>query len=233
MTQNADTIFTQNWNIYQKVVGQNYMLHREFGSVLGSILKRFEKKMSFAVLDLGCGDAKLMAEQLQPYNEFFYKGFDLSDAALAVAAAYTRDLQGIISFVNGPMEELIDYETVPYDMIYSSYAIHHLSEEKKQALLLSCAEKLKADGVLVIIDVFRQVNQDREAYLKDYLDWINTSCPALSQPEKELIINHITTYDFPSKFDDFEKYLHVNRFKITHQLTNDPHHKMLMMQIIN
>ena len=227
---NAVSIFRESWNVYQKLIAENYMKHREFGEALSAILKQFKQAPSFDILDLGCGDARLMAGQLQTFDHFHYKGFDLSETALSYAQQYTSLLKGKVNLVNGPMEELIDYETTLFDVIHSSFAIHHLSEQKKQALLMSCAEKLKDDGVLVIADVFRKDNQSRDNYLEEYLDVVNNKWTALNETDREIIVNHITRYDFPSVLSEFEAYLNQNGFTIQTKVDVDPWHKMLVIK---
>lgn len=227
---NAVSIFRESWNVYQKLIAENYMMHREFGTKLSDVLAPFKAAPSFDILDLGCGDARLMAGQLQSFDHFHYKGFDLSETALLYAQQNTSSLKGKVNLVNGPMEELIDYETTLFDIIHSSFAIHHLSEEKKQALIMSCAEKLKDDGVLIIADVFRKDNQSRENYLEEYLDVVNNKWTALNESDREIIVNHISLYDFPSVLSDFEAYLSQNRFKIQTKVDIDPWHKMLVME---
>lgn len=229
-SDNVVTIFRESWNVYQKLIAENYMMHQEFGEKLSDVLAPFKAAPSFDILDLGCGDARLMAGQLQSFDHFNYKGFDLSETALSYAQQNTFSLKGKVNLVNGPMEELIDYETTLFDFIHSSFAIHHLSEEKKQALIMSCAEKLKDDGVLVIADVFRKDNQSRENYLEEYLDIVNNKWTALNESDREIIVNHITRYDFPSVLSEFEAYLNHNGFKIQSKVDIDPWHKMLVIK---
>lgn len=227
---NVVSIFRESWDVYQKLIAENYMMHREFGKALSAVLQSFQDAPSFDILDLGCGDARLMAGQLQSFDHFNYKGFDLSDTALSYAQQYTSSLKGKVNLVNGPMEELIDYETTLFDIIHSSFAIHHLSEEKKQALITACAEKLKVDGVLVIADVFRKDNQSRENYLEEYLHIVNNKWTALNESDREIIVNHITRYDFPSVLTEFEGYLNHNGFKLQTKVDIDPWHKMLVIK---
>jgi SAM-dependent methyltransferase len=227
---NVVTIFRDSWNVYQKLIAENYMMHREFGEALSAVLQQFRNAPSLDILDLGCGDARLMAGQLQSFDHFNYKGFDLSETALSYAKQNTSLLKGKIYLVNGPMEELIDYETTLFDIIHSSFAIHHLSEEKKQALIMSCAEKLKEDGVLVIADVFRKDNQSRENYLEEYLHLVYNKWTALNETDREIIVNHITNYDFPSVLSEFEGYLNHNGFKVQPKVDIDPWHKMLVIR---
>jgi SAM-dependent methyltransferase len=227
---NSVSIFRESWNVYQKLIAENYMKHKEFGETLSAVLNQFKHNPSFDILDLGCGDARLMAGQLQSFDHFHYKGFDLSETALAYARQNTSPLKGKANLVNGPMEELIDYETTLFDIIHSSFAIHHLSEEKKQALIMSCAEKLKDDGVFIIADVFRKDNQSRENYMEEYLDVVNTRWTALNESDREIIVNHISRYDFPSVLSEFEKYLSHTGFKVQTKVDIDPWHKMLVIK---
>ncbi len=73
--------FNHNWQIYQKVLQNNYMEHREFYSVLHQFLvHRIQKP--FQLLDLGCSDAGNTTSALIGTIQADY-GIDIAQVAIA------------------------------------------------------------------------------------------------------------------------------------------------------
>src|SRR5664279_3324047 len=78
--------FFTGWEIYRKVLENNYMYHKEIYQAVGMLLHQQFAHQPFKMLDLGCGDACYLANALQGTTISHYTGFDLSDPALALAA---------------------------------------------------------------------------------------------------------------------------------------------------
>ncbi|WP_414574743.1 class I SAM-dependent methyltransferase [Anabaena sp. CCY 9402-a] len=76
--------FSKQWKIYQKVLNNNYMGHREIYSILHELLVSYFQK-PFKILDLGCGDASFISLALLNTNIASYHGIDLSIPALEIA----------------------------------------------------------------------------------------------------------------------------------------------------
>ncbi|MDF5731527.1 MAG: class I SAM-dependent methyltransferase [Rhizonema sp. PD38] len=73
--------FNEQWKVYQKVLNNNYIGHREVYCILHEILVGYFQK-PFKMLDLGCGDASFTAQALLNTNIVSYEGIDLSTPAL-------------------------------------------------------------------------------------------------------------------------------------------------------
>lgn len=76
--------FNHNWQIYQKVLQNNYMKHREFYSVLHQFLVDRHQK-PFHLLDLRCGDAYNTTSALIGTSIQAYYGIDIAQVAIALA----------------------------------------------------------------------------------------------------------------------------------------------------
>ncbi|MDY7013154.1 MAG: ubiquinone biosynthesis protein UbiE, partial [Cyanobacteriota bacterium] len=59
----SNEFFNQQWQLYQKILFNNYMGHQEIYGVLHELLINDLKK-PFSLLDLGCGDASFTAQAL-------------------------------------------------------------------------------------------------------------------------------------------------------------------------
>jgi len=141
-------LFSDNWNVYQKIIANNYMLHKEFSSATIQAITHASIPIK-SVLDLGCGDAQLIAKDLTNIDVETYTGYDLSEAALAQAEHFLQLLPAHKTLCLGRMEELLAASTQRWDLIYSSYAIHHLSDKGKQAIMQEIYHHLHPSGLLL------------------------------------------------------------------------------------
>ena len=119
----SPNIFDQ-WDTYHKVVAANFMFHREIAEALRRALAaRFSGRRP-AFLDLGCGDATALAPVLRDQPPSGYKGVDLSETALELAARELADLPCPVTLTHGDILEALD-EDDSYDAIHSSFVLHH------------------------------------------------------------------------------------------------------------
>lgn len=196
---NADpiTIFRKSWATYQKVIHHNLMFHRE---ILDAVAKRFEARTGSPVhlVDLGCGDASHILKLLKPGQLAEYCGCDLSPYALDEAA---KNLEPYGVAVNLCCKDMLDLlREAPdnhFDMVYSSYALHHLPTEGKETFFTECHRVLHTEGCMILVDVMREEAQSRPDYLTSYNRTVRTQWDALSLDERNQVQEHIRSCDFP------------------------------------
>jgi cyclopropane fatty-acyl-phospholipid synthase-like methyltransferase len=82
-----------------------------------------------------------------------------------------------------------------FDVIYSSFAIHHLPEEQKYELFERIAAHMKADGVFILVDAIRREGESLKKYLERYCNMIESEWIELSQEEKQSACDHIVHND--------------------------------------
>jgi ubiquinone/menaquinone biosynthesis C-methylase UbiE len=203
----SDQIFNQHWGIYQKIVKYNYMKHRELRDILHDFLvKNFRD--SFKILDIGCGDASFSAEVLSDTKVASYQGVDLSEAALNLAPANMKKISGEQIFVQNNfinvVGELVRSQTENFDVILSSFSLHHLSREEKENLIDALSHILKKQGVFILVDIILKAQETRENYLKRYLNYVMTEWHLITTEEFSLIENHVTSSDFPETQETFK-----------------------------
>lgn len=220
-------IFIRNWEIYQKVISANYMKHLELGEHAQKHLHYFNQFKPLSILDLGCGDAKQLSEQLKSLTVCAYTGYDLSEQATSFAL---KNLDTSISnptFKIGKMEELIKADTETYNVIYSSFAIHHLRDEKKQELINDCYSKLDKKGLFILIDIKREPAQSIESYKTSYTNWILNDWHELNIDEKEAIIDHLSTCDIPVELTSYIEFAEKAGFDLIEEVNVDSRHALL------
>src|SRR5215472_8021934 len=83
--------FRHQWQIYSKVVDNDYLSHQAVQTVLHRELVT-DVNRPFRFLDLACGDARLTVAALQDTPVIRFHGIDLSAPALAMARQTVKAL---------------------------------------------------------------------------------------------------------------------------------------------
>lgn len=158
-------------------------------------------------MDLGCGDTSALPLLLSQHVSTIthYTGVDASPQQLAAArpnlgallapsTSITLTEADIRSFVRTPTPR-------PYDTIFASFVVHHLpTAADKAALLMDMRRLLAPGGTLVMIDVVRRDSEDRESYMTRICKDIRTTWTALSAGEREEVVEHVTSSDYPGSW---------------------------------
>lgn len=192
------------WDTYKKVVVKDLMFHAALSEDVERALRARFRGGDFSLLDLGCGDAQVFAPILRRIPPSSYKGVDLSDTALALAAENLKSLPCPVQLEHGDMlSALADGET--YDVIHSCFVLHHLATADKAEFFRRAAHALAPGGVLLLVDTMREENETREDYLKHYFEWIEKDWEALSRAEKDAVYEHVSTSDYPEPVSVLER----------------------------
>lgn len=184
--------FFQGWQLYQSVVQNNLMEHRQIGTALRSVFESLEP--GFSVLDLGCGDSSMAIKALEGLRVSSYTGVDLTAPALEIARANFRGTYSA-TWVHANMVDYIARCDQQFDVIMTSFAMHHLPADIKQAWLMDIAKHLTPIGCLVLIDTCCPAGMSRDETVQTYLDLI-ADWP-LSTADKATIAKHMWSSDFP------------------------------------
>lgn len=184
--------FFQGWQLYQSVVQNNCMEHREIGTALRSVFESIDGE--FSVLDLGCGDSSMAIKALEGLRVSRYTGVDLTAPALEIARANFRGTY-LATWVHANMVDYIASCDQQFDVIMTSFAMHHLPADIKQSLLADIAKHLTPRGQLVLVDTCCPSGMSRDETVQTYLDLI-ADWP-LSTADKATIATHMWSSDFP------------------------------------
>lgn len=104
------------------------------------------------VLDLGAGTGRLTALALERFPEAGAAAMDGSQAMLEQARARLSRYAGRVSFHCRSFESLLDGVEGSYDLIVSSFALHHLDHADMRRLLRRLRAALLPEGQLVVAD---------------------------------------------------------------------------------
>lgn len=198
-------LFKQNWQTYKTIIDENYMFHREVIDQTRLRLSASFANKPIAVLDLGCGDASNVAKALQGSNVEFFCGYDLSAMALQLAekniAALTANFQlNCQDMLKGVAEKVAEF-----DVVFSSYSLHHFQRVDKAALFQSVYAALKKGGVFVLIDIVRAADETLQVYYDHYLGYVSEHWRALSQEEIQRVSDHVRCSDFPENAQTLQR----------------------------
>jgi cyclopropane fatty-acyl-phospholipid synthase-like methyltransferase len=195
--QNSVQEIFNAWSVYDTVLENNYMFHNEIYEDVKHFLSVRYAQGPFKILDLGCGNARHLALALQNCSVACYRGYDLSEAAITQARHNLADLNCPIELYQGDLLEGLQTNTEKYDLIFSSFALHHLAPDGKAAFFELAYHALNEKGIVLLIDTAREENEDRPSYLNRYCGWLRAEWKSMSSEELDFICNHIQNGDFP------------------------------------
>ncbi|MFZ9610904.1 MAG: class I SAM-dependent methyltransferase [Methylococcales bacterium] len=189
--------FFTMWAIYNKVLTNNYFHHNEIYQAVSTLLaERFEKQ-PFTLLDLGCGDAHFLTHALQGKVIKLYRGFDLSDPALILAAKNIGTLNCKSELINIDFMTGMRQTNTKFDIIFTSFALHHLTLKEKTEFFRLANNILTDNGLLLVIDLMREPNETLPMYLDNFCQMIRNTWLKLNEHELTACIQHVRNSDLP------------------------------------
>ncbi|MGV3664036.1 MAG: class I SAM-dependent methyltransferase [Prosthecobacter sp.] len=199
--EDETTLFRKSWTLYDAITAENYMFHREIYALIAEVLRQRHAAGPYAVLDLGCGNARFMAPCFESAPPARYEGVDLSATALEEARAYLRGLEKV-TLHHTDMLQAVRASDAAFDVIFTGFAVHHLDAAEKQELFHACAARLAPGGVFLMVDVVREEGQNREDYLHGYLGTMRTHWTAVHPEQLDEACAHVAAFDFPEMLSD-------------------------------
>ena len=222
-------MFQTQWAIYEKIIHKNYMFHEQILNAVEKILKEIGENTPIEMLDLGCGDVTLISKILPHINLEGYTGFDLSSSSLEIAK---KNLQSVVNKVllkSETMENCFNIQK-QWNVVYSSYAIHHLQDLDKKKLILKLVQGLPKNGLFIYIDIFKKEDETMLEYKQRYMQNIATYWDSIELYEKEIIFNHINESDFPTDISTIKDWLSEINIKPSNIIQFDDCHKLVLVK---
>ena len=219
--------FFDQWSIYDKVLAHNYMYHDDIYREVQHVICRHYADRPFAVFDLGCGSALHVAHALEHSPICRYHGCDLSDLALVQAARNLAGLGCLLELHQGDLLEGLRVSREQFDLIFSSFALHHLGSADKTVFFQLAYQRLHENGRLLLIDVMREEEEELALYLARYCGWLRSAWQALLPDEQDALCEPIENDDFPETVSTlaamataagFDRGRELNRFRWHHTL---------------
>jgi len=191
----ALALFRQRWQLYRKLVDNNYLFHREAYARLHRLLVE-EAVQPFRFLDIACGDASATVEALRGTQVAHYHGIDLSQAALDLASRALEALACPVTLDQRDFVEALRDRPEPAHVAWIGLSLHHLLAPAKLALMREIRRVVGDRGLFLIYENTSPDGEDRDAWLRRW-DSQKPSWTALTSEEWDMMTAHVRAADFP------------------------------------
>jgi len=205
--------FERQWSSYRAIVEHDLMEHLAVAAATANAIdswlqKRRPNAPAPRMVDLGCGDLAQLAPLLRRLPLGHYTGLDLAAVVLPMAQAALGPVSYPTAWLEGDLQAWAEGRLAPSahpdaaqpntDLLHSAFAIHHLDDPSKASFLKAARQRINTGGLFIWVDVFREPDESREAYVTRYQRRINASWPQLSAEQKNHVISHLSSFDIPA-----------------------------------
>lgn len=202
-------------DVYSKICKNNYMNHREIFDLLKGFIEKTFNKKPFNLLDLGCGEAFFMSQVLESTKVASYDAYDLAEESIKKAKINFSKINCSKNFHIADLSK--DFlnsndKTSYYDVIWSSFALHHLSLDDKKRFFQICKNKLKNNSFFMLIDFINDYGS-RDECLIHYKESVEKKWIGLTKEDKEFVYDHVFRFDFPESFQTYNTIAKDTGFK--------------------
>jgi SAM-dependent methyltransferase len=196
LDEEAVKTFRTQWNIYRKLVDNDYLSHREAYYTLHRILNN-KMDNPFSFVDLACGDAHNTVENLRGTKVGDYIGIDLSDAALKLAEQAVGSLNCAVELEEADFVNFQEVLTQRVDVIWIGLSLHHLTTHDKADFMKKAKDALKNYGLVLIYEPSCLEGEDRVGYVKRFEQINEKLWTALTPDEWNSVMKHVSESDIP------------------------------------
>lgn len=131
--------------------------YREMMEVIQEVFNQWNRTDELgSVLELGTGTGQLGRAVVDAYNPDVYRGLDGSENMVDRTQSTFSDYEGTTTIEIDRREFSTWEPSRSYDLIYSSLAVHHLTNPGKFDLFETIHEALNPGGHFLLCDVFRR-----------------------------------------------------------------------------
>jgi SAM-dependent methyltransferase len=204
-TDDSVAFFRKSWSVYDALVEWNYMFHREIYSAVTAWLRERRDLSAGSLLDLGCGNGRILARSFEIAPPARYAGVDLSAEALAEAREYLGGLSDVELFQADMLSFLENGSNGAFDVIFSGFALHHLGSEEKRRLFREAARGLAPGGAFLLIDVVRDDLESRDEAVAAYIRDMRRGWTRMTATDLENACAHVAEFDFPESVNGLVK----------------------------
>ena len=137
-----------------------------YEAVLNWVIESAKIEKQSSVLELGSGSGNL-SRRIKECGEL--TTVDISEKMEELAKSKLTHIKNR-TFVKADLLEFFEMNSEKYDVIISTYSIHHLSEEEKKFLLKEAWDHLKPSGKAVFGDLMLESKSKKEIKCEEYTE---------------------------------------------------------------
>lgn len=193
--------FQSQQEIYHHAIEENYMAHREIHTAIRQHLNSVYTS-PFSLLDLGCSDASFISKTLQATIIKRYTGIDSSGKALE-QARHNLNAAGIkATLLEGDHTHFLPLlDERKFRVILVGFALYLLPSADKVRFFRDCKTLLRNKGRVLIYDVMRRHDEERDDYLQRYYRHAAENWPTLNPESLEQLARYINISDHPESLE--------------------------------
>ncbi|MFN4143939.1 class I SAM-dependent methyltransferase [Aestuariivirga sp.] len=198
----SQDLFVNSWDVYRKMVDNDYLSHRGAYAALRSVL--LERGSPFSFIDVACGDAGMSVQALAGTPVREYVGIDISQDAISRARAALPALGCTHRFCLGDFRELLSGWSSDADVVWIGLSLHHLALEEKGKVMSAVRRILQPAGHFLVYDESCLENETRSDWLARW-DAQESSWSAYTPEEWRYVCSHVHGSDFPESEPTWRK----------------------------
>ena len=188
-------LFTDSWNVYRKMVDNDYLFHRGAYGCLHQVLSE-EIHKPFRFIDVACGDASMSVEALKGTLVSHYSGLDISEQALAIAAKNLKALECSVTLQVCDFAKALSHWEQPADVVWIGLSLHHFLAPEKLEVMRCIKSIVGSKGRLLVYEDASPDGESRDAWLARW-DAQKPFWTAYSEREWNYVTAHVHASDFP------------------------------------
>jgi SAM-dependent methyltransferase len=192
-------VFNEQLSTYRRIVGENFMYHREVYALLENLLSE-QMPGPFKFLDIACGDASASAPALKGTSVSQYYGIDLSARSLELAREYLKVLPCPFELRCCDFVDAMAEWPEPVDVAWIGMSLHHLQQREKGLLMKNVHKALAPGGLFLIWEPTLLAGESRDQWL-DRFAGLRRAFAAITEDEFRAMENHMRLADFPESAD--------------------------------
>jgi len=219
--EEATDLFRRHWDIYRKVVENDYMSHKAAYRVLADILAS-EVGRPFSFADLACGDAYSSSRCLVGTRLREYIGIDLSEWALRLAEQELKKVDAPCRLISGRFEELDHHLDTAPDVVWVGLSIHHLPTAEKQRFMEKVQRMLAPGGLFLIYEPVFGRDDNAGNYGARFREVAARAWIGLSAAERDAVCEHVSGFDQPELPEQWIRLGREAGFSAADRIYTDP-----------
>ncbi|HAG16655.1 MAG TPA: hypothetical protein DCG69_09055 [Bacteroidales bacterium] len=195
---NVESFYDQISSGYTKMLER---LVPRYSEMLWMILDYIPKEMNpKRIVDLGSGTGNLTEVMVMQYPDAELIAVDLSSVILEESAKRLKKYTAI-RYLNSDFNTL-DFEPNSVDLVVSTIALHHLTDEQKQKLIRKIYSWLTKDGVFIFGDQFSGSTTLR--YQQHMKNWkLEAEQKNIPESEWALWMDHQERHDYHTTIENY------------------------------